>query len=133
MAECRNATGCKILTTRFFIVEDNKDIADALTELLSVDGRGEMVGRARSEGEALAWSFEHEAGFDVAVVDLVLADGSGFAVLAHLHKYQPGVIVVLSDFVTPAIAERCRKLGAAAAFSKSQLHDCIEFIQAMPG
>ena len=113
---------------RLFIVEDHQDVADALSELLSVDGRCETVAKVRSEADALAWSFHHEGGFDVAIVDLLLKDGSGFAVLAHLVKYQPGKVIVLSDFVTPAIAERCEKMGAVAAFQKSRMDDCIRFV-----
>jgi DNA-binding NarL/FixJ family response regulator len=116
---------------RLFIVEDHQDIADALSELLAAEGLCETVGKARTESDALAWSFHHEAGFDVAIVDLLLADGSGFSVLAHLVKYQPGKVVVFSDFVTPVIAERCQRLGAAAAFQKSRMEDCIAYVRAL--
>ena len=118
---------------RVFIVEDHQDIADSLAELLALDGLAETVGRASAEADALAWSFQNEAGFDVAIVDLLLKDGSGFTVLAHLIKYQPGKVVVLSDFVTPAIAERCLRLGAAAAFQKSRIDDCVRFVRDLAG
>jgi DNA-binding NarL/FixJ family response regulator len=79
----------------------------------------------------LAWSFQNEAGYDVAIVDLLLRDGSGFAVLQHLGKYQPGHVIVLSDFVTPAIADRCKKLGAHAAFRKSEIADCFQHLRSI--
>jgi DNA-binding NarL/FixJ family response regulator len=116
---------------RLFIVEDSRIIADALSELLAVDGTCMTVARASTEAGALTWSFQNDAGFDVAIVDLILAEGSGFAVLSHFAKYQPGKVVVLSEFVTPAIADRCKSLGAAAAFPKSRIADCVEFIHGL--
>lgn len=117
------------LPLKVFIVEDHRDTADSLSRLLAVDGLCEIVGVARSEADALAWSFQNEAGFDVAILDLLLPDGSGFAVLAHLLKYQPGKVIVLSDFVTGEIADRCTRMGAEAAFQKSQVADCIEYVR----
>jgi DNA-binding NarL/FixJ family response regulator len=117
---------------RLFIVEDHTDLANAFSEMLSADGVCETVGRARSESEALAWSFHNEAGFDVAIVDLMLQEGSGFTVIAHLNKYQPGKVIVLSEFVTPVIAERCKAMGAIAAFPKSRFEDCVRLIRGLP-
>jgi DNA-binding NarL/FixJ family response regulator len=120
------------LTLRVFIVDDSPDIVNGLTELLSADGRCKVVGTAASEQLALDWSFANEAGFDVAVLDLLLREGSGFTVLAHLTKYQPGKVVVLSEYVTPQMAEKCKAFGAVAAFPKSKISDCIRYILDMP-
>jgi two-component system OmpR family response regulator len=116
---------------RVLIVEDSPDILEGLSELLTATGRCEIVGRAASERQALEWSFQNEAGFDVAIVDLLLREGSGFAVMSHLVKYQPGKVVVLSEFVTPVLAERCLALGAVAAFTKTQSGECIEYVLSM--
>jgi DNA-binding NarL/FixJ family response regulator len=113
---------------RVFLVEDAPEIADSMATALASTGCCEVVARAASEQEALDWSFRNEAGFDVAIVDLVLTEGSGFSVLAHLTKYQPARVVVFSGFVTPDIAERARKLGAAAAFGKTQAKECVQFV-----
>ena len=121
----------RALPLRVFVVEDHPDSADTLVRLLTLDGLCQAVGVAATEKEALAWSFQNEAGFDLAIVDLLLRDGSGFAVLTHLAKYQPGLVVVLSDFVTPAIAERCIRLGASAAFTKSQIGECIQYVRSI--
>lgn len=115
---------------RVFIVEDTQDFADALAEFLAGnDAKCKVVGMASTETQAIEWSFANEAGFDVAIVDLLLKQGSGFTVLAHLNKYQPGKVVILSDFVTPALAERCKGMGAAAAFSKGQTLMCVDYIR----
>ena len=116
---------------RVFIVEDHPDTAESISRLLSIDDLCKTVAVAGSEKEALAWSFQNEAGFDVAILDLLLREGSGFAVLNHLVKYQPGQVFVVSDFVTPEIAERCIKLGATAAFRKSQIAECIQHVRAL--
>jgi DNA-binding NarL/FixJ family response regulator len=114
-----------------FIVEDSPDIADALSDLLSLDGTCRTVGQAQNEASAIAWSFHNEAGYDVAIVDLLLREGSGVAVVAHLAKYQPGKVIVLSEFATAAVAERCKSLGATAVFPKSQTTECITFVRSL--
>jgi two-component system OmpR family response regulator len=116
---------------RVFIVEDSPEIVAGLTALLEHAGRCEVVGSAPSEELALDWSFKNEAGFDVAILDLLLQDGSGFTVLAHLAKYHPGKLVVLSEYVTPVILERCKAFGAVAAFPKSSIPECIEYIEGL--
>jgi DNA-binding NarL/FixJ family response regulator len=116
---------------RVFIVDDSPAILDGLSELLAGDGLCEVVGLASSEQRALEWSFQNDAGFDVAILDLLLHEGSGFEVLAHLSKYQPGKVVVLSEYVTPMLAERCKAAGAVAAFTKLQTPECLAFISAM--
>lgn len=122
------------MTLRVWIIDDSLEVAAGLKELLSIDGKCEVVSHTTSEQEALEWSFQNEAGFDVAILDLLLHEGSGFAVLAHLQKYQPGKVVVLSEYVSPAIAERCAALGAVASFPKSKTADCIRYVLSLaPG
>jgi DNA-binding NarL/FixJ family response regulator len=121
------------MTVKVFLVDDSRDFVSSFGALLTLDGECEVVGEAGSEQAALEWSFENEAGFDVAVVDLLLQSGSGFAVLLHLAKYQPGKVVILSSHVSPAIEERCKKLGAVAAFPKSRAAECVAFIRGLAG
>lgn len=113
---------------RVFLVDDSREFAESLAELLTATGRCEVVGTASSEELALRWSFQNEAAFDVAIVDLVLQLGSGFPVLAHLLKYQPGHVVVLSEYVSPSISETCKRLGVAGAFPKTQARECVDYV-----
>lgn len=129
----RHSHSLVALPLRVFIVEDHPDTAESISRLLSIDDLCKTVGVAASEKDALAWSFQNEAGFDVVILDLLLREGSGFAVLNHLVKYQPGQVFVVSDFVTPEIAERCVKLGATAAFRKSQIAECIQHVREIAG
>jgi two-component system OmpR family response regulator len=119
------------LKLKVLIIEDSPEIAAGLSELLLQSGRCEIVGHVASEQLALDWSFRHEGGFDVAILDLLLREGSGFGVLAHMTKYQPGKVVVLSEYVSPVMAERCMAAGAVAAFPKSRMKECIDFVLAL--
>jgi DNA-binding NarL/FixJ family response regulator len=119
------------LKFRIFIVEDSPGIAAGLSELLTQSGRCEVVGVEATESAALQWSYEHDAGFDLAILDLLLDGGSGFSVLAHMAKYQPGKVVVLSEYVTPVLEERCKAFGALEAFPKSNIDECIRYVLAM--
>lgn len=120
-----------LLTLRVWIVDDSLDVANSLAELFSLDASCRVVGHADSEQQALDWSFQNDAGFDVAILDLLLHEGSGFAVLSHLSKYQPGKVVVLSEYVSPAIAQRCLDMGAVATFAKSQMGECIRYVKSL--
>jgi ActR/RegA family two-component response regulator len=74
------------------------------------------------------WLDEHPRGWDLAVVDLMLDQGSGMSVLAHCNA-QPdkGKIVVFSGYASPAIRDHCLKLGADAVFDKASTDDLLEF------
>lgn len=117
---------------KVFLVDDSPDLSAALTELLEATGRFQVIGSAASEAEALAWLFDDEHRWDLAIVDLVLQSGSGFPILYHCKKYHPGQVVVLSGFVSEAVAERCRALGAVGAFRKSEFSQLLDFVSSLP-
>jgi DNA-binding NarL/FixJ family response regulator len=116
---------------KVFLVEDSADIAASLTSLLENTGRFAVVGSAQSEQAALAWLFDEANTWDVAVVDLILKNGSGFTVLDHCQKYHAGQVVVLSEFVSQSVAERCMKFGAVGAFQKTRLPEFLKFMSAL--
>lgn len=120
------------LKHKVFLVDDSPDLTAALTELLEATGRFEVIGSASSEAEALAWLFDDANKWDLAVVDLMLQSGSGFPILYHCKKYHPGQVVVLSEFVSPPVAERCKKLGAVGAFRKSEFPQLLDFVSSLP-
>ena len=56
----------------------------------------------------------------MAVVDLFLGRGSGLTVLAALRvRRARQKVIVLSNFATPEIRERCLAMGADRVFDKS--------------
>jgi two-component system, OmpR family, response regulator len=73
---------------------------------------------------------------DLAVVDLFLKQGSGLGVLEACRIRSPRQrVVVLSNYATPDMRQRCTQLGADAVFDKSNEIDalveyCIELCEA---
>ena len=46
---------------------------------------------------------------------------------------RPGEVLVFSDFVTPAVRQRCLRLGASGVISKGQFGELRAWLQAFPG
>ena len=65
------------------VVEDSPQIAERLVELVSVPSRVEVVATAATEDEALAACDRYTIG--LAIVDLQLAQGTGFGVIRRLR------------------------------------------------
>lgn len=106
---------------KVFVVEDFPNMRVLLSDLFQSIGSIRLVGSAGTEAEARLWIDEHEGEWDVAVVDLVLDQGSGFGVVSHANaRLGPGKVVVLSSYATPGVRSHCFKLGASAVFDKGE-------------
>lgn len=113
--------GMPVVISSVFLVEDMEPIQGALAELLSAAGGFQVAAVATTEAEARLWLDEHDGAWDLAIVDLVLTQGTGMGVVAHARKRSPGArIAVFSDFATPGIEAHCLRLGADAVFDKSR-------------
>ena len=120
------------LPVRVFLVEDMPRLEDVMGELLRSIGDFTLVGTASTEAEAIQWVKDHRGGWDLAVVDLVLAQGSGMGVLSRCRDRAPGAkVVVFSDYVTPVIREYCLSLGADEALAKGDLQAFIDYCSAL--
>lgn len=112
-----------------FLVEDNKTIRDNLIPTLEDMVNTEVVGFAETEGDAVKWLSEHPDDWDLAVVDMFLKEGSGLGILARVrptHSLQR--MVVLTNYATDDMRERCLRMGAHAVFDKSnELEEFFEF------
>jgi DNA-binding NarL/FixJ family response regulator len=107
------------MAVRVFLVEDIGITRDLISEACSRLGDFRVVGWAGTEAEARLWLDENQDGWDMAVVDLVLNQGSGFGVLAHAKRHPtPGKAVVFSSYATPGVRQKCLSLGADAVFDK---------------
>ena len=106
---------------RVLLVEDLKNIQSLMADLLaSMGGEYRMVATVPTEAEALHWLSTHRGGWDLAIVDLVLEQGSGMEVIRRCRDTAPNAhIIVFSNFVTPVIRQHCIRLGANAAFDKN--------------
>ncbi|HWI82868.1 response regulator [Ramlibacter sp.] len=111
---------------RTYIVEDNATIREnligALEELASI----KPLGWAETEGQATDWLGQHRGGWDLAIVDLFLKQGSGLGVLEACRGRDAGQrVVVLSNYATTDMRKRCMQLGADAVFDKSNEIDAL--------
>ena len=116
---------------RIFIVEDNRVILNALTEAIEELAHARVVGNAPSESAAKKWLTTHPADWDMAIVDLFLSEGSGLGVLSGSRGRDPSqAIVVLTNYPTQGMRERCMALGADAFFDKStELDQITHYVQ----
>lgn len=104
-----------------FLVEDNPTIRENLIPTLAEIADVEVVATAEGQREAVKWLCRNRAQADMVILDLFLAEGSGIGVLVEVAREQVGLpIIVLTNYATADIRERCRALGAVALFDKSR-------------
>lgn len=77
---------------QIFLVEDDSEIAKNLTFLLQAEG----YGVSRASGQAEASSMLEKARYDLALVDLSLPDGNGFAVCTEIRQLQNIPVIFLT-------------------------------------
>lgn len=109
------------MKVRVLLVEDSAtDLA--LLEGLASSLEVQVVATAASEQEARDWLQANPQHWDLAIVDLVLRQGSGLGVIRAARQLAPyPAIVVLSAYATSAMRQHCLALGADAVFDKSEL------------
>jgi len=103
------------------VVEDSPQIAERLVELVSVPDRVEVIATAATEDEALAACDKHTIA--LAIVDLQLAQGTGFGVIRRLRAAtgsHPACIVVLTNHAVPALKVAAFEAGADYFLDKSK-------------
>ncbi len=108
-------------TINALVVEDSPQIAERLVELVSVPDRVAVVATAATEDEALAACDCHTIG--LAIVDLQLAQGTGFGVIRRLRAAAgatPTCIVVLTNHAVPALKVAAFEAGADYFLDKSK-------------
>jgi len=104
---------------KVFIVEDSPIVRERLLALLgSIDGAA-TVGEASRASEAIDRIIETQP--DAVVLDLKLAEGSGFDVLRAVHQRAPGIdLYMLSNFSAEPYRRMAARLGARDFFDKSR-------------
>ena len=114
------------MTLRTFFVEDNPTIRQNLIETLQELADIEPLGYAETEAHGCAWLSDPSNEWDLAIVDLFLAQGSGLGVVAACQNRKPDqFIIVLSNYATPDVRQRCKELGVNAVFDKSNEIDAL--------
>ena len=117
------------MALRIYLVEDNKLIRENLASTLTELAGAAFVGWAEGETDAVVWLGNAANDWDLAIVDLFLKQGNGLGVVGACRTRHSGKkLVVLSNYTTPAVRERCIALGADAVFDKSNdIEKLVEF------
>lgn len=119
---------------RVFVVEDSIAMQSTLIDLIHELKGFEVVATAAGEMAATEWVLDSNNHWDLAVVDLILADGSGFGVLRRCKSVRPASrAIIFSGFADGAMRGRCIALGADAVFTKTQADKLIEYLEQLPG
>ena len=109
-----------------YIVEDNATIRENLIGTLEELACVIAVGTAETENDGKAWLNDNPQQWDLAIVDLFLKQGSGLGVLAACRdRPSRQKVVVLSNYATVDIRQRCALLGVDAVFDKSNEIDAL--------
>ena len=97
------------------IVDDDQDLRGAIAEQL----QAEAFDTVEADTGALGIRRAVEARPDVILLDVVLGDEDGLALIAPLHRSAEVAIVVLTSLVDPCVAVRAQRLGAVTCVHKS--------------
>ena len=124
-----------IVRLKTYLVEDNPTIRENLIATLEELADIEAIGTSDNENDAKLWLQENPGLWDLAILDLFLKQGSGLGVLAACRERQPSQkVVVLTNYATTDIRQRCTQLGVDAVFDKSNEIDAlVEFCRQRSG
>ena len=118
-------TDCLPVQLDAFVVEDNQEIQESLAGALEELTCVKVVGSAATEEGALEW-VAAQKDWDILIVDLFLAGGSGMRLVQHVQRARPGQkIIVFSNYVNASVRKRCAQLGVDAVFDKSTEIDAL--------
>lgn len=112
-----------------FLVEDSPTIREELIATLEEMLPLQVLGWADNERAALAWLDEPGHQCNLILIDLFLKGGSGMGVLAMARANgHPAKRVVLSNYATQDVRERCLQLGADRVFDKSsEIDELVDY------
>lgn len=111
---------------RTYFVEDNPTIRENLIATLAELADVESVGTAETEADATQWLTQNAHAWDLVVVDLFLRQGNGLGVVNALQQRPKSKkLLVLSNYATADVRERCHQLNANAIFDKSNEIDAL--------
>ena len=79
-------------TFKLLIIDDNKEILDALCEFLSK--KNYDITSANNGLEGLKYIEKKKQGFDAVITDLIMPDISGVALISIIKKKYPDTLVI---------------------------------------
>lgn len=111
---------------KVFVVEDSAVIQENLIAALEELAPVVVVGTAENERAAVDWLQANPQVCDLVLIDIFLKGGSGLGVLRAVAGLQKSTsFVVLTNFATPDMCEKCLELGADRVFDKSNEVDAL--------
>ncbi|HLB17365.1 MAG TPA: response regulator [Burkholderiales bacterium] len=103
---------------RVFLVEDSPLVCERLEAMFASIAGTTTIGHAAGADEAVRKILSARP--DAVVLDLNLAQGSGFDVLRAVHEQAPEIdVYVLSNFSGEPYRRRAERLGARGFFDKT--------------
>jgi DNA-binding NarL/FixJ family response regulator len=104
---------------KVFLVEDSSLLLERLETMLSGVPGIQLVGRAGTAQAAIRGILDQRP--DLVVLDIQLAEGSGFDVLRELHALAAELdVVMLSNYSSDPYRQIAERFGAKAFFDKSK-------------
>jgi DNA-binding NarL/FixJ family response regulator len=102
-----------------FLVEDSQLVRERLESLLAEVPGATIVGHATRATDAIRDILATQP--DLVVLDVQLAEGSGFDVLRALHAQAPQLeVVMLTNYSADPYRQIARRFGARALFDKAR-------------
>jgi DNA-binding NarL/FixJ family response regulator len=103
---------------KVFLVEDSALVCERLATMIGGIAGATVVGRAARADEAVQAILETHP--DAVVLDIKLAQGSGFDVLRQVRERQPEIeFLMLTNFATDPFRRTAERLGASGFFDKT--------------
>ncbi|RYX96695.1 MAG: response regulator transcription factor [Comamonadaceae bacterium] len=113
---------------RTFLVEDCPVTRDHIADMLEANANARVIGWASTETEASNWLAKNKTDWDLLVIDLFLAEGSGMNVLKASSRRPSQQAIVISNYLTIAVKARCYSMGADGVFDKStEIDEFVNF------
>jgi CheY-like chemotaxis protein len=114
------SAGPSMHALKAFIVEDSPIILDNLAATLEELAPVKVVASAADEASAVTWLSDPANHADLVIIDIFLRTGSGLGVLRRAAQAGvQGKRVVLTNYATTDMREKCAALGADRVFDKS--------------
>jgi DNA-binding NarL/FixJ family response regulator len=117
------------LILQSYVVEDSAVILENLIATLEELAPVKVIAAAPDEGTAVHWLSSAHHTCHLVIIDVFLKSGTGLGVLKALNDIGfQGRSVVLTNYATLEMRDRCEAMGASRVFDKSnELDDLIAY------
>ena len=125
----RRRRGRHTARMQLFLVEDSSMVRDRIEAMLAEIPGTTIAGRATGATEAIRDILAVRP--DMVLLDVQLAEGSGFDVLRALHAQAPGLpVVMLTNYSADPYRQIAERFGVRAFFDKTKEFERVREIVA---